>query len=113
MLPNVYLIIGICSDKDIEENKGSVIMNEEEWVESVRHCKWVDEILFPAPWVPTIEFLNENNFDLIAHDTIPYKNKENDDCYLEFKIEGRFLPTLRTEGISTSTLLTKILKERK
>jgi choline-phosphate cytidylyltransferase len=50
MIPDCYLIVGICSDKDIEENKGSVVMNDEERVESVRHCKWVDEIHFPAPW---------------------------------------------------------------
>jgi choline-phosphate cytidylyltransferase len=49
---------------------------------------------------------------MIAHDTLPYKTPEKDDCYYEFKISGRFLPTLRTEGISTSSILTRILKER-
>ena len=28
------------------------------------------------------------------------------------KLEGRFLPTLRTEGISTTDLLVRILKDR-
>jgi choline-phosphate cytidylyltransferase len=42
MVPNCYLVVGVCSDKDIEENKGSVVMNEVERVESIKHCKWVD-----------------------------------------------------------------------
>jgi choline-phosphate cytidylyltransferase len=112
MVPNCFLIVGICCDKDIEENKGSVVMNDEERVESVRHCKWVDEIHFPAPWSPTIKFLDSIKADLIAHDTMPYETADSSDCYLEFKLAGRFLPTLRTEGISTSSILTKILKER-
>lgn len=106
MVPNCYLIVGICSDKDIEENKGTVVMNEDERVESVRHCKWVDEIVFPAPWSPNIKFLDSINADLIAHDVIPYETIDSSDCYLEFKLTGRFLPTLRTEGISTSSILT-------
>lgn len=49
-----------------------MVMNDQERVESVEHCKWVDEIHFPAPWSPTIEFLDSIGADFIAHDTIPY-----------------------------------------
>jgi choline-phosphate cytidylyltransferase len=73
MVPNCYLIVGVCSDKDIEDNKGTSVMNEVERVESVRHCKWVDQIYFPAPWSPTIDFLDSIEADVIAHDTIPYQ----------------------------------------
>lgn len=87
-------------------------MNEQERLESVRHCKWVDEIYFPAPWSPTLKFLDSIDASFIAHDTNPYPTPDFKDCYAEFKISGRFLPTLRTEGVSTSSLLTRILKER-
>ncbi len=60
-------------------------MNEKERCESVDHCRWVDEVFFPAPWVPDIELMNKNKFDFIAHDTIPYSNPLNDDCYYEHK----------------------------
>lgn len=43
-------------------------MMESERIESLKHCKWVDEILFPTPWSPDVEFLTENKFDFIAHD---------------------------------------------
>lgn len=112
MYPKVYLIIGICSDKDIMHNKGSTVMNDYERIESVKNCKFVDDVIFPAPWTPTIEFIEKNKIDFIAHDTIPYPTKDYDDCYAAFKKQGRFLPTLRTEGISTSDLLIRILKDR-
>ena len=110
--PNIYLIVGVCSDADMVSHKGTFVMGEKERCESVIHCKWVDELHFPAPWVPTIEFMKEKNFEYIAHDTIPYSNPENDDCYYPMKKAGLFLPTLRTEGVSTSDLLTRILKDR-
>ena len=47
-------------------------MNDTERMESVEQCKWVDEVIFPAPWHPTIKFVDEKKIDFIAHDTIPY-----------------------------------------
>lgn len=85
MYKNIYLIIGVCSDSDIEKHKGSTVMNEDERKESVEHCGWVDEVLFPAPWSPTLEFINSKNIDFIAHDTIPYNTPDFDDTYGEFK----------------------------
>ena len=47
-------------------------MTEEERIESVRHCKHVDEIIPHAPWITTLDFLEEHNIDYVAHDDIPY-----------------------------------------
>ena len=112
LYPNIELIVGVCSDKEIASNKGLFVMNDEERIESIRHCYWVDEVIFPAPWYPTMKIIEDLNIDFIAHDAIPYIVPEAEDCYQSFKEQGRFLPTLRTEGISTSDLLVRILKER-
>jgi len=112
LIPNVHLIAGVCADKDILANKGSRIMNDDERIESVKHCKWVDEIFFPAPWFPDAEFLIENDFHFAAHDVAPYGGTGTADIYQPIKDMGMFLPTLRTEGISTSDLMARILKDR-
>ena len=112
MFDNVELVVGVCSDEDIQANKGSTVMTNEERTEGVRHCKWVDKIIFPAPWTPTMEFLDENHIDFVAHDIIPYATETSEDCYAPMKGAGRFIPTLRTEGVSTTDLLIRILKDR-
>ena len=75
-------------------------------------CKWVDEVYFPAPWSPDLKFMNKIKVDFIAHDTIPYPTPDYDDCYKEMKEVGRFIPTKRGEGISTTCILNRILKNR-
>lgn len=112
MFANAELIVGVCSDEDIVHNKGSNVMNNKERCESVRHCKWVDRIVFPAPWTPTLKFMDEHGIDFVAHDTLPYAVEGSQDCYAPMKEAGRFIPTLRTEGISTTELLVRILKSR-
>jgi choline-phosphate cytidylyltransferase len=39
-------------------------------------CKWVDEIIFPCPWVLTKEFLEKHNIDFVAHDALPYASSD-------------------------------------
>lgn len=112
MYPKIKLVVGVCSDADINKFKGHMIMDERERVETVKHCRWVDDIIFPAPWCPTLEFMDQNKLDFISHDNIAYDAPGISDVYEPMKKVGRFLPTLRTEGISTSELLTRILKDR-
>ena len=112
MIPNVELIVGVCSCADIKSHKGMYVMDDAERVENMRHCKWVDEIIANCPWTPTIEFMDENRIDFIAHDALPYVVPNAEDCYEPMKVAGRFLPTLRSEGVSTSDLLIRVLKEK-
>jgi len=88
-------------------------MNEDERYESVRHCKWVDEVVKDAPWIISAEFLDEHDIDYAAHDALPYADAtgQNDDVYGPVKKLGRFKETQRTEGISTSDLILRIIKD--
>lgn len=47
-------------------------MNEKERCDILKHCRWVDEIICPCPWIITLDFLKENNIDYVAHDDVPY-----------------------------------------
>jgi choline-phosphate cytidylyltransferase len=109
---HVKVIAGVCGDKDTHARKGMTVNTEEERIENLKCCKFVDEVISPAPWIPSLAFLDEHDIDYICHDDIPYKTAECDDAYAEVKKAGRFLPTQRTDGISTSDLIERIVSQR-
>lgn len=64
---HVYLLVGVCNDELTHAKKGKTVMNAEERGESLRHCKWVDEVIENAPWIVDQPFLDKHKvilFDL-------------------------------------------------
>ncbi|MQL83197.1 hypothetical protein Taro_015675 [Colocasia esculenta] len=76
-------------------------------------CRWVDEVIPDAPWVITQEFLDKHKIDYVAHDSLPYADASGagKDVYEFVKAVGKFKETKRTEGISTSDLIMRMLKD--
>jgi len=107
--PSVHLLVGVCSDVLVNQHKSPACMTHTERCESVRHCKWVDEVLPDAPWVIDDDFIGKYQIDYVAHDEEPYKTLTSDDVYAHVKQIGKFIPTRRTPGISTSELLERIV----
>lgn len=73
--------------------------------------RWVDDVLDDIPWIPTIQFLDQHNIDYVAHDAIPYESGDHEDVYAEVKQAGRFAETTRTDGVSTSDLILRIIRD--
>uniref|UniRef100_A0A6V7QY19 choline-phosphate cytidylyltransferase n=1 Tax=Ananas comosus var. bracteatus TaxID=296719 RepID=A0A6V7QY19_ANACO len=113
LFPNTYLLVGCCNDEITHMYKGKTVMTESERYESLRHCKWVDEVIPDAPWVLTKEFLDKHQIDYVAHDALPYADTSGagNDVYEFVKSIGKFKETNRTEGISTSDIIMRILKD--
>ncbi|XP_070172993.1 choline-phosphate cytidylyltransferase B-like isoform X1 [Littorina saxatilis] len=109
--PNAFLIVGVCSDRMTNEKKGRTVMNEFERYEAIRHCRYVDEVVTDAPWTLDMDFLTAHKIDFVAHDDLPYTTGSADDVYKFVKERGMFLPTERTEGISTTDVITRIIKD--
>jgi choline-phosphate cytidylyltransferase len=123
--PSVHLIVGVCSDALVREHKSRTVMAHAERCESVRHCRWVDEVAEDAPWVIDADFLTKYQIDYVAHDEDPYKGVGTDDVYSFVKFQGRvgsvshscrvklatgkFIPTRRTPGVSTSELIERMV----
>ena len=103
------LLVGVCGDALTRSKKGQTVMNELERYESVSHCRWADEVVKDAPWVVTPEFMEKHQIDIITHgdDAQVY---DGADVYEWVKSEGKFRYTRRTEGISTSDLITRIIR---
>ena len=47
----------------------------------------------------------------MAHDALPYKSADSEDVYGWLKEQGKFVATERTDGISTSDLIARIVKD--
>lgn len=109
--PDVYLMVGVTGDKETHKRKGLTVLSGSERAETVRHCKWVDEVVEDCPWIVTPEFLEEHKIDYVAHDDLPYVADEGDDIYKPIKEAGKFLVTQRTEGVSTTGIITKIVRD--
>ncbi|CAM8949852.1 unnamed protein product [Rhodiola kirilowii] len=111
--PNTYLLVGCCNDEITHKYKGKTVMTDEERYESLRHCKWVDEVIPDAPWVLSQEFIDKHNIDFVAHDSLPYTDTSGagKDVYEFVKAIGKFKETKRTEGISTSDIIMRIVKD--
>jgi len=103
----VHLIVGVTGNAETHKRKGLTVLSATERAESVRHCKWVDEVIEDCPWIVTAEFLEQHNIDYVAHDDLPYGADEGDDIYGPIKEKGMFLVTQRTEGLSTTGIITK------
>ncbi|KAG1326392.1 Choline-phosphate cytidylyltransferase 2 [Cocos nucifera] len=75
--------------------------------------RWVDEVIPDAPWVLTKEFLDKHKIDFVAHDSLPYADASGagNDVYEFVKSIGKFKETKRTEGISTSDIIMRIVKD--
>ncbi|KAF9260423.1 hypothetical protein L218DRAFT_907096 [Marasmius fiardii PR-910] len=107
--PNVYLLVGVCSDELVKEHKSKCIMTHPERLEAARHCRWVDQVVPEAPWILTQSFIDKYQIDYVAHDEDPYVAEGHEDVYATVKAQGKFIPTRRTPGVSTSELLERIV----
>ncbi|RDA95867.1 hypothetical protein CP533_5148 [Ophiocordyceps camponoti-saundersi (nom. inval.)] len=109
--PDTTLVVGVTGNKETHMRKGLTVLSAQERAETLRHCKWVDEVIEDCPWIVTPEFLEANRLDYVAHDDLPYGADEGDDIYQPIKAAGKFLVTQRTEGVSTTGIITRIVRD--
>ena len=76
---NVYLIVGVISDKDATDYKRKPIYHEDDRFKIISSIKGIDQIVFPAPLTIKKEFVKKYNIDIIVHgfsDTADYEKQQ-------------------------------------
>uniref|UniRef100_A0A665UWT8 ethanolamine-phosphate cytidylyltransferase n=2 Tax=Echeneis naucrates TaxID=173247 RepID=A0A665UWT8_ECHNA len=104
-----YLIAGVHTDAEISKHKGPPVFTQEERYKMVRAIKWVDEIVEGAPYVTTLETLDKHNCDFCVHGDDITLTVDGKDTYEEVKRAGRYRECRRTQGVSTTDLVGRML----
>ncbi|XP_043662278.1 ethanolamine-phosphate cytidylyltransferase-like isoform X1 [Drosophila teissieri] len=103
------VIVGIHTDEEITKHKGPPVFTEEERVKMVKGIKWVDEVVLGAPYVTTLEVLDQNNCDFCVHGDDITMTAEGVDTYHLVKSANRYKEVKRTAGVSTTDLVGRML----
>ena len=104
-----YLVVGVHSDEEIRKHKGPPVFTEEERYKMVRSIKWVDEVVIGAPYVTTLETLDMYDCDFCVHGDDITCTADGVDTYHLVKRYGRYKECKRTEGVSTTNIVGRML----
>ncbi|XP_055822529.1 ethanolamine-phosphate cytidylyltransferase-like isoform X1 [Solanum dulcamara] len=107
------LVVGVVSDEEIIATKGPPVLCMEERLALVSGLKWVDEVISSAPYAITEDFMNrlfnEYKIDYIIHGDDPCLLPDGTDAYALAKKAGRYKQIKRTEGVSSTDIVGRIL----
>lgn len=107
-----HLVVGINSDESITKCKAAPLMNDSERLAMVQSCKFVDEVVEHTPYIMNKEFIEwifkTYSVDYIIHGDDPCI-VDGRDVYETAKAAGKFRTIPRTEGVSTTDILGRML----
>jgi len=104
-----YLIVGVHNDSDVQHHKGPTVLTEEERYKMVRSVKWVDEVVEASPYVTELETLNEHQAEFCVHGDDITLDSNGQDTYRIMKEANRYRECKRTQGVSTTDLVGRML----
>jgi len=104
-----HLVVGVHTDEEITKHKGPPVFNEQERYRMVRAIKWVDEVVEAAPYVTTLETLDKHNCEFCVHGDDITMTADGTDTYHIVKSADRYKECHRTQGVSTTNLVGRML----
>jgi ethanolamine-phosphate cytidylyltransferase len=75
----------------------------------VRGIKWVDEVVEGAPYVTSLETMDEHDCAFCVHGDDLTMTSDGTDCYHIVKTANRYKEVERTAGVSTTDLVGRML----
>lgn len=106
------LYVGVNNDESITKCKGPPINCEAERLAVMKSCKFVDETIEDVPYIMNHEYIkyiiDTYKIDIIVHGDDPCI-VDGKDVYESAKKSGKFQNIPRTEGISTTDILGRML----
>eukprot|EP00757_Euglenozoa_sp_SAG-D1_P016285 gene16286-692_t len=84
-------------------------MLDKERYEAARACKWVDYVVEDAPYCTRVQDMIDMDIDAVVHGDDITIGKDGRNSYQDIIDIGKFQVVKRTEGISTTNLVDRIL----
>lgn len=106
---NVFLSVGVISDKVATSYKREPIICENDRIEIIKSIKYVDEVIINPPLQITEQFIKENNIDIVVHSFYDDKDWEKQQSFFLWLIENnKFKHISYYNKISTTDIINKI-----
>lgn len=106
---NTVLLVGIVGDKDATSYKRKPIINEEDRTEIIKSIKYVDYTICPCPLVVTMDFIKNNNIDIVVHGFVSEEDRNKQkDFFKEINENGYFKEIEYYSKTSTSEIIKNI-----
>ncbi|MDG4823977.1 adenylyltransferase/cytidyltransferase family protein [Asanoa sp. WMMD1127] len=103
------LVVGVLDDETIAHYKRKPIMSLDERVAVIGACRFVDEVIAPAPFRVTSDFIRSHDISLVAHgDDLPLEAVH--DIYGAAASAGIFRYVPRTAAVSTTEIIRRVLE---
>lgn len=107
------LVVGLIPDSEILRCKGPPVMDEDERRIMIDSVKWVGQVITGVPYELTPAFLDElltkHRIDYVVHGDDPCILPDGSDAYAHVKQQGRFRMIKRTEGVSSTDIVGRML----
>ena len=103
------LYVGIHTDEEVIRFKGPPIMHDTERYAAARACKWVSRVIEGVPYVTEVSDIEKYEIDFVVHGDDMSTDLHGNNSYQSIIDIGKFKIVKRTEGISTTDLVGRML----
>jgi cytidyltransferase-like protein len=102
------LVVGVCSDEVAMSYKRKPILSLDERIESIRNCRFVDEVLSDPPTPVSLDFLHAHSINFVVHGD-DMKPESLQYWYGQAIEAGMFRTIEYSAGISTTDIISRVL----
>lgn len=103
------LVVGVNSSESAAEHKNVPVMKDIERIKVIESCKWADEVIGYTPYVLDMNFIKQAKCELVVHGDDQITVLSGSDCYDEVKKMEMYKSFERTQYISTTNLIGRML----
>ena len=98
------VVVGITDDKLLADYKRVPILMQAERCETVRSCRYVDEVIASVPLVTTAEFMDAHAIEMVCHGD-DYTDEQVKKWYGAAVERGKYFSVGYSGGVSTTDLM--------